>query len=654
MTSFWQGVLDEERWPIDRLLPPGVRSTVDDLRRGRLLIVAALILTAAAGFFSATSYKSSGTWLGVAGILAVGSVFGVSNIPLVWGLGLRRTSVLLCVEHVFFVWVSGLAGSGAVDPSVWWLAPAPLVATVLLGSRAGLLSALACSVGVVGEYVAQHHLGVQFPPPGSDYGLFVTMASVTVFSAVAGLAWANERARERSEARVDDAVARLQEANDKLSQVAAALTMARDQALADGARKNAFLEDMRRFSLTQTEALSRARGSTGRLTTTIAAIASSVDTLASAAAEQRGVIDGVAASATRVQGTSQTLVTSVDDVAVALSSLRGAVSSMQQGYTSLRTQAHETARAMGGMEQSAQAVREAAERTAALSSGVIDDAERGAQAVTRSKSGVDQIRDTAIHLQQVMAELVERTDAVDRILMAIDEVAAETNVLALNASIIAAQAGEHGRGFSVVADQIKALASRVAVSTRESAAVVTDVKVRARAAGQALVEAIVAVDAGQTLSQDAAVALDQILRSATEATEMAKAIQGRTGEQAKQASTVRAAMQAVLQEVEGSARATADHARAADRIGDAVSGLKRLAPELSTQADDQARGASTVRAAVARVSAMADGLRDVQQEQTTASQQVFGSVDELHRAQQGVDSALQGLAAAVAEYSPSG
>jgi methyl-accepting chemotaxis protein len=101
----------------------------------------------------------------------------------------------------------------------------------------------------------------------------------------------------------------------------------------------------------------------------------------------------------------------------------------------------------------------------------------------------------------------------------------------------------------------------------------------------------------------------------------------------------------VLNEVEGAARATADHARAADRIGDAVQGLKRLAPELSAQADDQARSATMVRAAVARVSAMAEGLRDVQKEQTHASQQVFGSVDELHRAQQGVDAALRGLGA---------
>ncbi len=635
---------EHEQWIIDRLLPPDVQSTVDQLRRGRLLMIATMILTTSSIFFSIATYHSADLWKGATVILGVGTVFSAANFVLPWVIGLRQTSAMLCAEHVFFVWLTGFIGLGPADAAVWWLAPAPLVATVLLGARAGLWSALACTIGIVGQFMAWS-AGVRFQVHSSDHEQFITMAAVSVVGAISSLAYANERARERSEARVEDAVIRLQEANEKLSQLAGALTSARDQAIADGQKKNVFLDDMRRFSQTQTEALSRARGSTARLTKTIAAIASSVDTLAAAATEQRSVIDGVAMSANRVQTTSQTLVQSVDEVAGALGSLRGASASMQQGYAALRTQAHETARAMGSMEQSSHVVRETAERTATLSQAVIGDAERGAIAVSRSKSGVDQIRQTAIHLQSVMEELVERTDAVDRILMAIDEVAAETNVLALNASIIAAQAGEHGRGFSVVAEQIKALATRVATSTRESAAVVVDVKGRARDAGQALVSAIDAVDAGQALSQDAAVALDEILRSATEATTMAKSIQGRTTEQARQASSVRAAMQLVLNEVEGAARATTDQAHAADRIAKAVSELKRLAPELSIQADDQARSASTVRAVVARVTAMAEGLRDVQKEQTHASQQVFGSVDELHRAQQGVDAALGGLGA---------
>lgn len=645
MRGFHLGVLDDERWAIDGLLPPGVRTTVDDLRRGRLLTIAAMVLSVASGFFALTSYQSYQHVDGVTAVLAIGAVVALSNVPLLWLVGLRSASTLLCAEHVFFVWVCAFAGSGAIDASVWWLAPAPLVATVLLGSRAGVLSALACAAGVLILYLTATFGLVTYRNHDPDFPVFVTMASISVFVAVAGLAYANERSRERSEVRVEEAVERLQQANDKLSQLAAALTTARDQAVADGSRKNVFLDEMRRFSFAQTEALSQARTSTERLTNTIGAIAGSVDTLAAATRGSSGAIDGVAGAAGRVKGTSNTLVGAVDEVAGALGALRGAVNSVQQGFGGLKTQAQETARAMGTMEGSTQAVREAAGRTAALSSGVIDDAERGAQAVTRSKSGVDAIRQTAILLQTAMAELVERTEAVDRILAVIDDVAVETNVLALNASIIAAQAGEHGRGFSIVAEQIKGLAARVATSTRESAAVIDDVKGRAREAGGALRHAIDAVDAGQTLSHEAALALDQILRSATETTTMARSIEGRTLEQASQAALVRSAMQLVLAAVEGAARATGDHARAADRIAEAVSRLKLLAPELSAQASDQAAGADAVRAAMNRVAAMAGELRDVQQEQTHASQQVSSSVAELHQAQQGVDAALGSLRA---------
>ncbi len=641
--QFRKGVYDDDAWVIDRVLPPSLRTTVDDLRRGRLLVIAALILTAASAFFSFTAYQSSGSIDTVVGILGVGAVVAIANLPVLWAIGLKRTSIALCVEHILFVWVTGVVGSGVLDASMWWLAPAPLVATLLLGSRAGLLSGAAASVLVTGSFLAAQLGFHTFTAISDTFPIFVTMAAVTVFAAVSGLAFANERARERSERRVDDALERLQDANDRLSQVAAALTTARDQAVADGARKSAFLEDMRRFSIDQTQSLSRAKANTERLTSTIGAIAASVEVLADTASASSSAIDAVAQSARRVQGTSATLVGAVGDAGSSLGALRAAVTSVQAGYSALRRQADGTAQAMGAMERSSQAVRTAAERTAALSSGVIEDAERGAQAVTRSKTGVDQIRQTAIHLQKVMEDLVTRIGDVDRILSAIDEVTAETNVLALNASIIAAQAGEQGRGFGVVADEIKGLAARVAMSTKESSAVVVDVKGRARQAAAALAEAIGAVDAGETLSHEAGLALDQILRSAAEATTMAKSIEGQTVEQATQSSSVRGAMLLVMREVEDAARATADHKAAADRIADAIERLGQLAPELSAQATDQARGAQAVRSGTSQVAAMTDELRSVQREQTAASHLVLTSVDDVLRAQEGVDAALKAL-----------
>ena len=633
-----------ERWVVDRLLPDQVLEDADGQRRGRLFLVAVLVLSGAAGFFAIAAYESEGSFGEVVFLLGAGSLICLLNIPLANMLGrLREVSILMCVEHVVIVWLCGLYGSGVGDASQWWLVPAPLVASVLLGPRAGGISAVAASCGMIFLHVAKTFSWLRFNSDDSQRDLFIMMASVTVFAAIAGLAMAFERSRERGQAGIDEALARLQVANEELSRVAAALTTARDQALADANRKDRFLGDMRLFSGTQTGALAQTRQSTERLADTIRAIAQSVDTLAESARGSSHAIDGVAEASALMQQSSRTLVGAVDEVGVSLGSLRTAVGSVQRGYGALRTQALETAGSMSAVEASAQHVREAAARTLSLSSGVIEDAVRGTQAVTRSAVGVNNIRDTALQLHDAMMALVARVERVDRILAVIDEVAIETNVLALNASIIAAQAGEHGLGFAVVADQIKGLAARVATSTRESAEVINEVKERGRGVGRALSEAVSAVDTGEALSSEAMLALEQIVRSATEATEMARAIEGRTVEQAERTTAVKTAMARVIEEVEAALHATADHARNTDRIAQAVTRLKMLAPDLEGRAGQQASGAKAVRDAISRVSAMAEALRDVQEEQKEASISAFGSVDELHRAQQGIDKALSNL-----------
>ncbi|HEY1100050.1 MAG TPA: hypothetical protein VGF99_14030, partial [Myxococcota bacterium] len=269
----------DDHWVLDFLLPASARLDSDELRRGRLFVVASIVLACASSFFAFASFQSEG-FGPVSGTLGVGAVIALLNLPLSrFTQQLKLVSTLVCIEHIVVVGLCGLFGAGVADASAWWLAPAPLVATVLLGSRAGLVSATAASIWMIGLFAAEQS-GFQFDKLQRDSNLFIMMAAVTVFFALAGLAWAYEDSRQRSSVLIDEAVTRLQAANEELSRVAAALTTARDQAVADGTTKSAFLDDMRRFSQAQTTALSQTTTSTQRLTTSIRAIAKSVDTLA--------------------------------------------------------------------------------------------------------------------------------------------------------------------------------------------------------------------------------------------------------------------------------------------------------------------------------------------------------------------------------------
>jgi methyl-accepting chemotaxis protein len=627
----------------DRLAPPSCAASPDEVRRGRLFVVTVLVLTAASMLFAILSYQSVGRVNAVVVLLIVGALLAAANVLLGHLVNrLRPVATLICVEHVVVVSALGWSGGGPADTSQWWLAPAPVVAAFLLGPRAGVVSMVAVTVSKVAAYAAWR-AGFPFDPISVDHNFFATAAPVTVFMALAGLAWVYEQSRLGSLALVDDTMARLQAANDELARLAHAITTARDQAVAESKRKSVFIDDMRGFSQSHAGALERGRKSTERVSTAIKSIATSVETLARASSTSDEAIDTVAAAAAAMHQTATAMVGAVDETDAPLRALRGAVDSVQTSVAPLNEQASATAGAMAVMERSAASVEGDAQRTAALSAAVIHDAVRGAEAARRAGDGIGQIKESATTVSAAMRDLVLQLDEIDRILAVIDDVSVETNVLALNASILAAQAGEHGRGFGVVAEQIKALAARTASNTKRSAEVVDQVKARAHLADRTLSQAVVAVDAGLGLSEDASSALDQIVRSASEAEAMARGIESKTKEQVKRAQEVVAAMSRVMREVERATGAVSDHSRTAGLIESSMRRIKNLAPELARRAESQTASSRAVRTAIAEVNEMAQRLAAVQGEQTRAAEEAAAASDALAKAQRGALQAIEAL-----------
>ena len=157
-----------------------------------------------------------------------------------------------------------------------------------------------------------------------------------------------------------------------------------------------------------------------------------------------------------------------------------------------------------------------AETTAKLSRDVVEKAEVGHTKVRQTIDGMEAIQQATATAERVIRGLGVRTHEIGGILDVIDDVADETNLLALNAAIIAAQAGEQGKAFSVVADEIKELADRVLASTKEIGELIRSVQEESENAIGAIEAGTRSVRDGVDLSVESGRTLEEITEASRE------------------------------------------------------------------------------------------------------------------------------------------
>jgi methyl-accepting chemotaxis protein len=154
--------------------------------------------------------------------------------------------------------------------------------------------------------------------------------------------------------------------------------------------------------------------------------------------------------------------------------------------------------------------------TADASQQSTDAANRGSMVVQQTITGMNVIADRVRETAMTIEALGARSEQIGEIIGTIEDIADQTNLLALNAAIEAARAGEQGRGFAVVADEVRALAERTTKATKEIGQMIKAIQNETKAAVKAMEEGVQEVEKGAVSSQKSGQAIEEILQSINE------------------------------------------------------------------------------------------------------------------------------------------
>ncbi len=197
------------------------------------------------------------------------------------------------------------------------------------------------------------------------------------------------------------------------------------------------------------------------------------------------------------------------------------------------------------MTASIKRVAESARESEEVARTASSTALRGGEAVDRTVAGIQEIRETVAESTRKVKRLAESSQQISQIVSVISQIASRTNLLALNASIEAARAGESGKGFAIVADEVRQLADRSAKALKEIEHIVLQIQSETGSVMAAMEQGTQQVIQGTKLAEQAKRSLDDIIQVSNRIDALVRSITSDTIEQRETSKAVTEVMQSV-------------------------------------------------------------------------------------------------------------
>ena len=502
---------------------------------------------------------------------------------------------------------AALLAVGATPALVWLLGGSPLLGTLLaLAGGAGAAGLVAWRIGALlgpAEVLARALAGVA---RGGSPALLLPRdvgpdPSVEGFNQLCA---AYAEAQEQS-----------QRLAERLQALPATLAQAFDELVRGGEEQEAAVEE-------SASLLSHIDASIRRINGEVENLAGAAEAVSSAVLEVGSSIDEVSRS-------SGALSESVDASTASVHEMSASIRQVAESAESVQSMAEESAAAMAQMDQAIQEVRDHAQGAAALTQQVAAEGDAGTREVRATIEGIHEIRTLTGDAKHVLERLAQRIAEIGEIVDVISGINEETNLLSLNAAIIAAQAGEQGKAFAVVANHVKTLARRTASSTKEIAALIHAVQQESGNALQAMQTGTRAVEEGVARSQRAGEALGRIRSSAQEASERVTEIARATEEQARNSRHVAEAAQTTSAMVQQISSAVSQQSRASESLLQNAEQALDTCRRVHRSTEDQLESSRFITTSVTSIRDRIHSIRENTRAHETASHAMAAAVERI-------------------------
>jgi methyl-accepting chemotaxis protein len=306
------------------------------------------------------------------------------------------------------------------------------------------------------------------------------------------------------------------------------------------------------------------------------------------------------------------------------------------------------------MEATAGELGSLAISTADLSRRAREEAVAGRAAVDETVAGIEHSRELTERAADVLADLTARVGQIRQILEVVGHVTQRTNLLALNAAIIAAHAGEHGLGFNVVAEEMRELAEQTRKSTNEISAIVNGVRTASQAAVAAMQEGVDRVRGTVDLARNASESLGRIVDTSTSSFEMSEWISASLDQQAAATRSLHRTASTMSDHIGENRRSIEEQARAATLLAQEAEAVHNIAAQVRSASDHQSDAARGIAEAMEQINVDARTIRDVVRRQLGQLEEVSGASSSMRDIAQKNNALAEELTATVRTLAQSG